>query len=82
VRFPYEYKVPPYEEFRTGLTFGAVRQMLWVHNDDPKTWRYKRRRTVLGFWHQLKQQLYAQLLDRIEAGEPPPVTRLSEGSEP
>jgi len=70
MRFPYE--VPNYSDFRTGLDFATVRQMLWVHNDDPKTWRYKRRRTVLGFWRQLKQQLYAQLLDQAEASEPPP----------
>jgi hypothetical protein len=37
--------------------------MLWVNNDDRSTWRYKRRRTVLGFWHQLKLQLWAQYLD-------------------
>lgn len=80
MRFPYE--VPNYSDFRTGLTFGQVRQMLWVGSEDPKDWRYKRRGTVLGFWHQLKQQLYAQLLDRVEAGqEAPPMTRLSEGSE-
>lgn len=40
--------------------------MLWVHNDNPATWRYKRRRTVLGFWHQLKLQLWAQYLDAID----------------
>ena len=43
--------------------------MLWVGSDNPADWRYKRSRTVLGFWHQLKQQLYAQYLDRIEAGD-------------
>jgi hypothetical protein len=52
-----------YETFRTGLTFREVRRVLWVNNDDRSTWRYKRRRTVLGFWHQLKLQLWAQYLD-------------------
>lgn len=55
-----------YHEFRTGLTFRGVRRMLWVNNDDPSTWRYKRRHTVLGFWHQLKLQLWAQYLDAID----------------
>lgn len=58
--------VVTYDEFRTGLSFREVRQMLWVNNDDPKTWRYKRRHTVLGFWHQLKQQLWSQYLDAID----------------
>jgi hypothetical protein len=56
-------KLVPYEEFRTGLTFGQVREMLWSPSSDPKTWRYKRRRTVLGLWHQIKVELYARYLD-------------------
>jgi hypothetical protein len=63
------YRVPTYEEFRTGLTFRTVRQLLWSSSDDPTTWRYRRRRTVLGFWHQLKQQLYAQMMERIDDGQ-------------
>lgn len=55
-----------YDDFRTGLTFREVRQMLWVHSDDPRDWKYKRRRTVLGMWRQLKLQLYAQYLDAID----------------
>jgi len=53
-----------YDDFRTGLDFRTVRQMLRVGSDDPRDWRYKRRHTVLGLWHQLKQQLYAEYLDR------------------
>lgn len=55
-----------YATFRTGLTFGDVRRMLWVHSPDPADWRYKRRRTVLGFWHQLKLQLWAQYIDALD----------------
>jgi hypothetical protein len=40
--------------------------MLWVHSDDPRDWKYKRRHTVLGHWWQIKQQLYAQYLDAID----------------
>lgn len=28
--------------------------MMFVSTDDPSTWRQKRRRSVLGFWHELK----------------------------
>lgn len=49
-----------YSEFRTGLTFGEVRRMLWSSSPDPKTWRYKRRGTVLGLWHQLKREMWAE----------------------
>lgn len=56
-----------YEDFRTGLTFQDVRAMLWSPSEDRSTWRYKRRHTVLGLWHQLKQQLYARYLDDQEA---------------
>jgi len=52
-----------YEQFRTGLTFAEVRAMLWSHDPDPRTWRYKRRRTVLGFWRQLKLQMWEQYKD-------------------
>lgn len=53
-----------YDEFRTGLTFGEVRKMLWVQSTDPKDWRYKRRGTVLGMWRQIKQEMYAEYLRR------------------
>lgn len=58
--------LPPYEDFRTGLNFKAVRDLLWSPSDDPTTWRYRRRRTVLGLWHQLKQQLYAYAQDCLD----------------
>jgi hypothetical protein len=46
----------PYGEFRTGLRYRDVYHMLWDR-------KWKRRATVLGFWHQLKEQMYAQYLD-------------------
>lgn len=55
----------PYDEFRTGLTFVEVRQMLWSPSDDPSTWRYKRRGTVLGKWHQIKRELYERYLGEL-----------------
>jgi hypothetical protein len=56
-----------YAEFRTGLTYRDVYHMLWSGSDDPRDWRYKRRHTVLGFWRQLKLQLWQQYLDAVDA---------------
>lgn len=47
-----------YDEFRTGLTFRQVRRMMYVSSPDPRDWLNRRRRGVLGFWHQLKRELY------------------------
>lgn len=47
-----------YDAFRTGLTFRDVFALLWSGSDDPKTWRYKRRHTVLGLWHQIKLEMW------------------------
>jgi hypothetical protein len=49
-----------YEECKTGLTFADVRKMMWRASDDPKEWRQKRRRSVLGFWKELKLELWEQ----------------------
>lgn len=47
-----------YDSFRTGLNFREVRRMLWSSSPDPATWRYKRRRTVLGTWRSIKLSMY------------------------
>jgi hypothetical protein len=51
-----------YEDFRTGMDFQAVKDMLWTGNEDPDTWRYKRRNTVLGLWHGLKKDMWNEHL--------------------
>lgn len=47
-----------YGELRTGLTYRDV--WIWFHDDSPdrSEWRYKRRGTVLGAWHQAKLDLW------------------------
>jgi hypothetical protein len=45
-----------YGDFRTGLTFQDVHDFLKDNEDDPSEWRYKRRGTVLGHWHQIKKE--------------------------
>ncbi len=42
-----------YSEFRTGLTYLEVYYMLWNR-------KRKRRHTVLGKWHEIKQAMYAE----------------------
>lgn len=51
-----------YRKLRTGLDFESVQQMMWVANDDPETWRYKRRHTVLGVWREIKIGMWARHL--------------------
>lgn len=53
-----------YEQFRTGLTFGEVRRMLWIANPDRRTWRQKSRGVVLGFWRQLKLAMWNEFCNR------------------
>ena len=52
-----------YKDFRTyqPLTYYEVWLMLWVPGDedqpeDSTEWQYKRRGSVLGRWHQVKQE--------------------------
>lgn len=47
-----------YDAFRTGQTFGGVKQSMFVNSDDPTTWRYRTRRMVLGVWHAMKVALF------------------------
>jgi hypothetical protein len=55
-----------YDDFRTGLDFQAVKDMLWTGDPDPNTWRHKRRNTVLGLWFQLKQSMWRDHLEMCE----------------
>lgn len=49
-----------YGRFRTGFTYDAIHDLLKDYSPDAADWRYKRRGTVLGKWHQLKKELWAQ----------------------
>jgi hypothetical protein len=50
-----------YDRLRTGMTFTEVRRSM-----DPARWKYRRRRSVLGYWRQIKLQLW----DSIHEGCP------------
>ena len=61
-----------YDQFRTGLSYAVVYEMLWDR-------KYKRRSGVLGYWRQLKKEAYEEYLRRFylelaaaAAAEPPP----------
>jgi len=49
-----------YKDMTTGLTFKDVKQMMFDNSPDPADWKYKRRHTVLGYWHELKLQLWEE----------------------
>lgn len=51
-----------YDKFRTGYTYAEVYNMIWNR-------QWKRRRGVLGFWRELKLQMYAQYLHEFEQSD-------------
>jgi len=57
-----------YNDFRTGLTFKDVRQIL-KHESKIKynkgEYMFITRHTVLGRWHQIKKQMYEEYLDYV-----------------
>jgi hypothetical protein len=58
-----------YEEFPSGETYQSVYDMLWSGDEDPDTWQFKRRNTILGKWHQIKQMDWKYHLDQCQENE-------------
>lgn len=52
-----------YRQLRTGLNYRRVFEELWSIDASPETWRYKRRRTVLGRWHGTKKLMWKMHLE-------------------
>lgn len=52
-----------YGELRTGLRYFDVFVMLMDYSSDRDEWQYKRRGTVLGKWHEIKQQMWTYHCD-------------------
>lgn len=48
------------------MTYKEVRMLLWVADSDCSQWKYKRRRTVLGLWWQIKQSMWREHLLECE----------------
>lgn len=59
-----------YGDFRTGFSFRDVYHMVFDR-------KYKRRRGVLGAWHQLKRELWNDHVDRACERDPRNVAALS-----
>lgn len=55
-----------YDAFRTGLTFGEVRQLMWSPSRDPNDWVYRRRNGVLGKWREIKLEMWDEHLHWCE----------------
>lgn len=51
-----------YVDFRCGLSYRDASARLWSHDPDSKTWKYKRRRTVLGVMHAEKRLFWKRHL--------------------
>ena len=51
-----------YQQFRTGLTYRDVYRMLFDR-------KFKRRRTVLGKWHQIKLEMWNEFQNRLAQAE-------------
>lgn len=52
-----------YRDLKTGFTFADIVSMLWVDDPDPARWRSKRRNSILGFWHEIKLNLWREHCD-------------------
>ena len=55
-----------YDDFRTGEDYQSMVDSLYVSSEDPSQWVYKRRGTVLGRWHALKQSMWKDHIEQCE----------------
>jgi hypothetical protein len=62
----------PYEKFKTGLTYQTVYEMLYTGSDDPADWRYKGKSGVLGYWKELKTDMYKDYRRTFDPSAPDP----------
>jgi hypothetical protein len=53
-----------YRRFKTGFRYYDVFSMLMDYSEDSSDWKYKRRGTVLGKWHQMKLEMWQEHVDR------------------
>ena len=47
-----------YKNLKTGFSYQEVHDLMLDEREDPATWKYKRRNTVLGLWFQIKQEMW------------------------
>lgn len=62
-----------YDDFRTGMDFTDVRNMIITIGTDKKTGKtkYGRRSGVLGYWHELKMLYWDQHVGECESVKRP-----------
>ncbi len=53
----------PYKDLKTGLDFQAVKDMMWIQDENPEFWRHKGRNSVLGLWFEIKRGMWADHLE-------------------
>lgn len=61
----------PYEDFRTGLSFDQVRQILAAEarrKYEAGQYMFVSRSTVLGRWNELKRAMYQEYVNAYESG--------------
>lgn len=70
-----------FKPFAGGGGFAETRESLFVANDDPATWKHKRRSTILGIMHEVKLEAWNEWTNKCPRwgtdGKPE-----SEGSNP
>jgi hypothetical protein len=58
-----------YQDLRTGDTFASIKEEMKAGDAaDPTTWRYRRRNSVLGYWHAKKVMWWEYHLGLCYAG--------------
>jgi hypothetical protein len=55
-----------YDDFRTGLSYSDVYATFWRAADDQAEWHPKRRNSILGRWHEIKQEMWAEHLTQCQ----------------
>lgn len=60
-----------YKEFRCSITtFAEAKQALYNHSEqDSSKWKYKRRHSVLGYWHYVKKTEWFYHLEQCGTGK-------------
>lgn len=52
-----------YGKFRSGYSYYEVFELMKDYSPDPADWKYKRRGTVLGKWHQIKREAWKRHIE-------------------
>ena len=55
-----------YRKLHTGFSYQDVWLMFFDDSDDTDDWKYKTRGVILGKWHQIKQEMWTEHIERCE----------------